>query len=130
MFLSSDVEPSNNFVLTMCRSAGLSQQSLFVVVLPPLLVCTLEINYNLFWHKRNPLCGAGQIVALGMLRRKEYCNGVPDWLPFHTFVVVFSQEVCSRNEMLGFALTRSMLGSDLCTDLHCNFPFKSNNAQC
>lgn len=37
----------------------------------PLLAGTFEINYDLFWHNRNPLHGASQIVALGMFRHER-----------------------------------------------------------
>ena len=68
----------------------------------PLLVSTLEINYDLFWHNRNPLCGAGQIVALGMFRHESSTAmaGVSDTLASHTLRVLFSQEMCSRNNAL------------------------------
>lgn len=62
------VEPAHTITLTSCRSTTTAESACSSW---PLLVSTLEINYDLFWHNRNPLCGAGQIVALGMFRHES-----------------------------------------------------------
>lgn len=82
------------------------QQSLFAVV-SPLLVSTLEINYDLFWHNWSPLCGAGQIVALGMFRHESSSTiaGVSDTFALSHFAMLFSQEMCSSKNMLWSKLT-------------------------
>lgn len=67
-----------------------------------LLVSTLEINYDLLRHNRNPLCRAGQIVAFGMCRQKSSSAiaVVSDTLALSHFVVLLSREMCSRNNTL------------------------------
>lgn len=49
-----------------CRSTAACLQQLR---LP--LFAHWRLIYDLFWHNRNPRCGAGQIVALGMFRHKS-----------------------------------------------------------
>ena len=61
------VEPAHTVSLTVCRTSSVEP----VCSSWPPLVSTPEINYDLLWHNRNPLCGARQIVARGMFRHES-----------------------------------------------------------
>lgn len=89
-----------------CRSSAACLQRLR---LP--LFAHWRLIYDLFWHNRNPRCGAGQIVALGMFRHKSSAAlaGVSDCLASRTMRCCFSRKCADDTSCHGLCQFYSML---------------------
>jgi len=75
--------------MTICRNTTLPSRSA--------IDGTPEINYVLFWHNRNLLCGARRIAAFGMFAH-ESCSGiagVSDTLP-HSPMQSYVHRKCAQ----------------------------------
>lgn len=87
------LRPLSQHISLLWPSAGGIAES--VCSIRSLLVSAPEINSDLFWRNRNPLCRAGQIVALGMFRHESHTAIalVSDTLPLTLCSAIFTWSV-------------------------------------